>query len=502
MTQRQALWPVLLLALLYTAFFYQTPLGLNLFLFELLVLGYAFVHHRPLFLLKAVRRLAIALFISAVFTVITHSAFSITMNFLLFIIVLGQMQAPKIRSVLTALLMGVPHFFKSQMAFLANLLRSKSGKTNRFRWLWQLRLFLIPLFVILFFLILYGNANPIYGQWVEDTIDGLARLLDQWLGGINLSLFWTFVLGLLLANFSLLRSHTQWVMEFEEGVDDVVVRKRERSSARFALLGLKNELLAAVFLFAVLNLMLMALLAVEIHSVWLHFAWSGSTLKSFVHEGTYLLILSILISIGLVLFYFRGNLNFYSKNIWLKRLSYLWLLQNAVLTIAVVIRNLWYVKFFALAHLRIGLFMFLLLTLVGLALAFLKVHQQKSLFYLLRTHSLISLFFLSLCSFVDWDRYIARYNWKHAGQSYFHFDYLAHLAPSSISELWGDEEQLREIQLWQSVQYPDEHNALTPETFQLKLQERAEAFCTDWENRPWLAWNARDYWTYQRLKQP
>lgn len=502
MIQRQALWPVLLLALLYTAFFYQTPLGLNLFFFETLVLAYAFIHHRNSFQLPSIRHLAILLFISAVFTLITHSAFSITMNVLVFIAFIGQMQAPIIRSVLTALLMSLSHFFKAQLAFLQSLLRSKSGRSSRFHWLWKLRLFLVPFFIILLFLLLYGNANPIFGNGIEEVLDRISRTLGRWLKGVDLSLFWTFVLGLILANFSLLKSQSAWVLEFEEGVEDGIVRQRHRRAGHFAILGLKNELLSAVFLFAALNLLLLALLLVEINSVWLHFEWSGSTLKSFVHQGTYLLILSILISISLVLYFFRGNLNFYTKNTWLKRLCYFWLFQNAVLTISVIIRNLWYVKFFALAHLRIGLFMFLLLTLIGLFLAFQKVHQQRSLFYLLRTHSWISLMLLTLFSWVDWDRQIARYNWAHAGEAYFHFDYLAYLSPSSISELWGDEARLEEIQQWQSVQYPEEQNALSPLDFQWKLQERAEAFCEEWEGRPWLGWNARDYWTYQRLKQP
>jgi hypothetical protein len=54
-----------------------------------------------------------------------------------------------------------------------------------------------------------------------------------------------------------------------------------------------------------------------------------------VHEGTYLLILCILMAMGVLLWFFRGNLNFLPDNERLRWLAHLWLAQNAMLALSV-----------------------------------------------------------------------------------------------------------------------------------------------------------------------
>ena len=66
----------------------------------------------------------------------------------------------------------------------------------------------------------------------------------------------------------------------------------------------------------------------DINHVWLNFQWDGQFLKEFVHDGTYILIINIIISILLVLYFFKANLNFFKKNKILKTLTYIWVGQN------------------------------------------------------------------------------------------------------------------------------------------------------------------------------
>jgi hypothetical protein len=72
-----------------------------------------------------------------------------------------------------------------------------------------------------------------------------------------------------------------------------------------------------------------------------------------------MLILSILLSLGILIYYFRSNQNFYPKNGFLKAAAYLWLVQNAVLSVSVLIRCGYYISEYGLAYKRIGVVIFL-----------------------------------------------------------------------------------------------------------------------------------------------
>jgi len=86
-----------------------------------------------------------------------------------------------------------------------------------------------------------------------------------------------------------------------------VPRKIRRS---FRNLDLQIEYKSGVFLLSSLCVLLIGLLYLEISNVWIGFQWEGELLKELVHEGTYILIVAIIISMGLTIYYFRKNLNF------------------------------------------------------------------------------------------------------------------------------------------------------------------------------------------------
>jgi hypothetical protein len=63
-----------------------------------------------------------------------------------------------------------------------------------------------------------------------------------------------------------------------------------------------NEYKAGIVLLIALNALLLFVNIIDIKWVWIGFEFEGQYLKEFVHKGTYLLILSIIISIGIVLY--------------------------------------------------------------------------------------------------------------------------------------------------------------------------------------------------------
>ena len=69
-----------------------------------------------------------------------------------------------------------------------------------------------------------------------------------------------------------------------------------------------------------MNVLLLVVNAIDINWIWFGFKPApGFDLTQFVHEGTYVLILSILVAMGIVLWFFRRNLNFYEPGLPLLR---------------------------------------------------------------------------------------------------------------------------------------------------------------------------------------
>jgi len=113
---------------------------------------------------------------------------------------------------------------------------------------------------------------------------------------------------------------------------------------------------------------------------------------------------------GILLYYFRKNLNFIQKNQLLKKAAYCWIIQNAILTFSVAVRNSRYIEYHGLAYKRIGVMIFLILTLFGLTTMFFKIKEKKNLSYLLHRNSWALYFALLLTCLINWDTFITKYN--------------------------------------------------------------------------------------------
>ena len=168
----------------------------------------------------------------------------------------------------------------------------------------------------------------------------------------------------------------------------------------------------ALAAFGLVNVLLLLVNIIDINWLWFGFTPEpGFDLAQFVHEGTYVLIFSILLAMGIVLWYFRRNLNFYAPGLpWLRRGATVWVLQNAVLATSVGLRNYYYIQHSGLAYKRIGVCFFLLLTFFGLATVLLKIWQQRSAYALMRLNALAVYAVMLLLAAGNWEIWIARYN--------------------------------------------------------------------------------------------
>lgn len=491
-----------LLSILFAFLFHRQPIGLNLLLFEAVTigcwhyLGRVRLRHKPLLLVY------VGLWVSALAVVLSYSTFAIVINMLAYALFVGLSLAPEVKSFPYAWMLTFSNLLMAPVQFFSKKTEEKEKKGLR-KYLWRFRIFLIPLAIVALFVVFYAGSNPFFhdltvyvGEHISDSFRFIFGNIDGWI-------IFTWLLGFLLALFSVMHFVNRHWAQKDAEASEVLQRKRRKVFGKIGMNALRNELRAAVFLLFTLNLIILVLNGIDIYWVWFNFEWNGAFLKQFVHEGTYLLILSILLSIVIVLYFFRNNLNHYKKNKTLRVLSYVWLVQNAILVVSVGIRNFWYIHYFSLAYKRIGVIVFLLLTLYGIYTVIQKVRKQKTGYHLVKVNAYALFVMLVLCTLPNWDVWIARYNFSHYQNAFVHLDFLAELSDKALPELDKTPEELARIKIQQDEEFDfgrETNLYMTPELYHEAIESRKRQFIYKWEHKSWLSWNLPEYLAYRRLK--
>jgi hypothetical protein len=479
--------------------FHKQQPGLNLFIYELLALSSLrfILKERPVSLVS--KSVLAGTLISGVAMIWHFSDWAIFINLCSFYLYTGSIVYSQSRSLISTGLFSLTNAFQAPGRFII-LLANRNGKNKTvskgFR---ALKLAILPLIVIMIFIALYKASNPLFDKGVAQLTTFIDRYWQALLHDIDLAWLFTFIFGLFFSILLFIHVQHKRVLAYETNSQDQLTRIRNKHPFGFKLTALNDELKSALFLLVMLNLLLLIINGIDIYWVWFNFEWEGEYLKQFVHEGTYLLIISILISMALVLFFFRRNLNFYARNKTLKLLSYAWLAQNAFLALSVAMRNFWYIKYFALAYKRIGVLVFLLLTLYGIFTVYQKVRHQKSAYYLWRTNSLATFVVLVLLTLVNWDAVIARYNFSHYRTAFVHLNFLSNLSDKTLPLLNKSLEELKAMETVQKELFPFEEQYMNADAYHKKIQQRKEYFMSRWNEKNLRSWNFAEARAYKAL---
>jgi hypothetical protein len=234
---------------------------------------------------------------------------------------------------------------------------------------------LVPLGILGAFHLLFAVANPRYEALSSRVLAVLGDWLVRLLPDISLGHLLFFGLGFVVTAGAIVAVAVHLFADHESRFGEFIRRQRDRVASfgvrrpdfRWKMvraLDLRKEFIAAVAVFGLVNVLLLVVNAIDINWLWFGFVTApGFDLVQFVHEGTYVRIFSILLAMGIVLWFFRRNLNFYAPGLrWLRRGASVWVLQNAVLPSSVGLRNYYYIQHSGLAYKRIGVCFFLLLT--------------------------------------------------------------------------------------------------------------------------------------------
>ncbi|MBL7922451.1 MAG: DUF4173 domain-containing protein [Bacteroidia bacterium] len=281
----------------------------------------------------------------------------------------------------------------------------------------------IALIISVLFFALYQQANPLFKEFTKN-ID-LSWISIGWC----LFTIWGFLVMYGLIYYRDIPVFTEWDIKFNRTLENTATTNEPKE--------INNNTIIALSLFGLLNLMLVFVNSLDLINLFgSHELPKGIYLSDFVHNAVWSLIFSIVIAVGLIMWFFKGDLNFNKQSKTLKLLVYFWILQSAVMIVSAMVRNGMYVAEYQLTYLRIGVYVFLSLSLVGLFFTGLKIGKTKSAWYLVRQNFEAWYLLLALCSFVNWDKIISDYNIAHA-KTFKALDksYLVALSNANLPEL-------------------------------------------------------------------
>ena len=330
---------------------------------------------------------------------------------------------------------------------------------------------LVPLLVTALFFLLYTQASPAFSALFShlsfDFVSGWWVLFTGFGGYLLLTFFCPLTISKLV--------------QADLSASDLLHRRRSTTS-KFNPVGLRYEYRTAWRAFVLLNILLFVFNAVDITYLSAGELPEEITYKEFLHQGVNVLIISVVLAIAIVMYFLRGSLNFLSNSQRLKYAAYVWIIQNAVLVIAIVVKNTEYIERFGLTHRRIGVYVYLLLTLIGLAATWIKVRDTKSNWFLMRRNSWAFYTVLVVYSMVDWGSVITEHSLARLEEHPPHMTYLLSLSDIDLDRL-------------ASVQDNPVVSARAKEC----IYDRIDTFIQQEQREGWQSWNYRDYLLYQKL---
>ena len=269
---------------------------------------------------------------------------------------------------------------------------------------WQklLAIILIPAFFVFIFFVVYT-----YGS------DQFANLFTNISWDINFwQLFCLSVLGFFLAfnywNFVvdrlIYKQHSVLDNDFNDGAKIL--------KPTYSDLGLDAERMSGVVTFLLLNVLLVFFIVSYNYEQFYETPKTPVQLSEETHERVGAVILSIIMVILVIMFYFKSAFNFDPKAKLMQLLAKVWIVLNTVLLFSAMMKNTEYIVNYGLTYKRLGVYAFLILATIGLVVTFVKIHKKKTNAFLFNTMFWFFYAMVLVISFVNWGGIVTRENIK------------------------------------------------------------------------------------------
>lgn len=270
--------------------------------------------------------------------------------------------------------------------------------------IWQktLAFVLIPLVFLSAFFGIYSAGS-----------DHFARIFTDFELDINLwQVLGLTILGLFIAfnywNYAVER----FIYKNNRMLDNHFQDKDKIQKSTYSFLDLDAERMSGVVSFFCLNILLIFFIVTYNYEQFYEVSKTPSQLSEETHERVNAVIMSIIMAILVIMFYFKSTFNFDPKAIFLRILAKIWISLNAVLVFSAMAKNYEYIISYGLTYKRLGVFAFLILSLIGLTLTFIKIQKKKRNVFLFTTMAWCFYGTILACSYINWGGIITSQNMK------------------------------------------------------------------------------------------
>ncbi|MEM6764685.1 MAG: DUF4153 domain-containing protein [Bacteroidota bacterium] len=466
---------VVLLTIIYNAFFWQKVLGINVFIFSLLMLGSLLALNPSSRNSRNVWITGLGTILTGLMVILHNSPFSKVVHIGSLILFAGFVHQPSMRSVILALLEIVRSYFHmirdAYYAISESLSKKKAiGK------LWEVfRASFIPLSIIIAFLTVFTFANPRF----DSLMDKLLLLSTSFFQGLEPGRLLFFFFGGLLILGLLYRTKEA------SSTDDI--QTFIPSERAFDPSTAKKAYFTWSVILSVANLLLFLYLLIEV--VWILGDFKGPeemSLRTIAFKGLYLFIFIIIPSLLIFMYQLYRRKHLIRLSGRLRQLAIVWLVQTCFLLLAVQVRILRYIAASGLTYRRIFLLLMLTLVLTGVCVLLIMMLQRKGYYFFIRSSSWAAYALMVLLCLFSWDRNIAQFNLTLSAHHPIDGLYLTQLEDHVLPVLL------------EKTHLAFEDSEAT-RAYLDALEGKMLTFRSEYENSSWLCWNIADQRTHLYL---
>lgn len=480
-------WLLLISVLLYSYLFYEQSAGINFLIFNI-VLVIALCIKNPVSLKDKTWMIAAAgALISSACIMYYSSPLAIVTN-IFSLGLLSVFSFSPATSIFTSLFMTVCSTGSACVfMFIDWAQRRKKGKEGekhkRPAYVTILMILFVIVITILFF-VMYQSSNPLFKEFTKNI--NLDFISFPWI-------FFT-LSGLLLMYGFYYNRHLEGLTNYDTNLsNDLSEDKANADGFLNKLFKLDTEHLTGTILFVVLNLMLLLLNGLDVAYLWIDGRLpEGMKHKEFVHDGVGSLIASLIFAIIIMLYYFRGRLNYHSKNKSLKMLAYFWVAQNIFMIVSTAYRNNMYIEESGISYKKIGLYVYLILCLIGLITTFIKINKNKSNMYLIRVNPWCYYVILVVSCVFNWDVIITNFNLNKAFKENKKLEkyYLVDLSFKNLPQLLVLPDTIKTYDDYEARDYYYALRGTYFQSFKIALDKKLFNFMKEVQNQDWQSWSS------------
>lgn len=298
----------------------------------------------------------------------------------------------------------IPVFAINFMTFIYRVFQFEQWfplkKTESF---WQkiLAVILIPALLLLIFFGIYTKGSSHFASFFSDYE------LDINLWEVVVFAVMGFFLSFNFFNFQIY----EFISKQNHYLKNNFSNEDKVAKPTYDFLDLNSERLSGIVSFLGLNILLLFFIVTFNYEQFVELPKAtANQLAEETHERVGAVIASIVMAIVVIMFYFKGSFNFDKNAKCLKILAQIWVFLNSVLVLSAFAKNTEYVVNLGLTYKRLGVYAFLLLSIIGLFFTFIKIQKKKTNAFLFNQMFWYVYATILMCSFINWGAIITSHN--------------------------------------------------------------------------------------------